>query len=146
VLAVLNVKRHAYTVSRGGQPGYPHDRLIFYAWTKPATMMCNQHSFSNAEIIAHAFKTLQRGPLVGTTTFGGVISTGAYNLMDGALVRTPGRGWYMLPGGVDMESHGAEPDVQVAERPADEVHGARPQLDAAIRVTLEQVERQAAQP
>jgi len=146
VLAVLSVQRHAYTVTRGGEPGYPHDRLIFYAWTKPATMMCNQHSFSNAEIISHAFKTLKRGPLVGMTTFGGVISTGAYHLMDGALARTPGRGWYILPDGVDMESHGAEPDVKIAETPADEVRGAQPQLDAAIRATLEQVERQAAQP
>ena len=37
-------KRHA--VGRGGKPGYPQDRLIFYAWTKPAVMMCNQCSFS----------------------------------------------------------------------------------------------------
>lgn len=139
VMAVLNVRRHAYTVQRGGEPGYPQDRLIFYAWTKPATMMCNQHSFSNAEIVSHAFKNLGRGPLVGVTTNGSVISTGAYRLIDGAMVRMPGRGWYVLPDGVDMELHGAEPDVKVPVTPADDVQGRRPQLDAAIQATLAQL-------
>ena len=146
ILAVLSVQRHAFTVARGGEPGYPQDRLIFYAWTKPATMMCNEHSFSNAEIVSHAFKTLKRGPLVGMTSHGGVISTGAYRLLDGAVVRMPGRGWYALPDGKDMENNGAEPDVRVAITPADEVHGRRPQLDAAIQATLEQIQQAGTQP
>jgi tricorn protease len=140
VMAVLTVQRHAYTIQRGATPGYPQDRLIFYAWTKPATMMCNHQSFSNAEIVSHAFKNLGRGPLVGTTTYGGVISTGGYTLVDGALVRMPGRGWYTLPDGVDMENHGAEPDVQVPIKPEDEIAGRHPQLDAAIKATLEQLD------
>jgi len=146
VMAVLNVQRHAYTVQRGGEPGYPQGRLIFYAWTKPTAMMCNQHSFSNAEIVSHAFKNLERGPLVGMTTHGGVISTGGYHLVDGALVRMPMRGWYTLPEGVDMELNGAEPDVKVLVRPADEVAGRHPQLDAAIDATLAEIEKAKAQP
>jgi tricorn protease len=141
VMAVLNVRRHAYTVPRGGVPGYPQDRLIFYSWVKPATMVCNQHSFSNAEIVSHAFKNLGRGPLVGMTTAGGVISTGAYRLIDGALVRMPFRGWYTLPDKLDMEGHGAEPDVKVPVTPEDEAAGRKPQLDAAIKATLEQIEQ-----
>lgn len=140
VMAVLSVRRHAYTVGRGGEPGYPQNRLVFYAWTKPATMMCNECSYSNAEIISHAFKNLGRGPLVGTTTFGAVISTGGYRLIDGTRVRMPFRGWYTLPDGVDMENHGAVPDVEVPLGPADEQQGLRPQLDAAIKATLEQIE------
>ncbi|MBN2445937.1 MAG: PD40 domain-containing protein, partial [Phycisphaerae bacterium] len=139
VMAVLSVKRHAYTIARGGAPGYPQGRLVFYAWTKPATMLCNQFSFSNAEIVAHAFKNLERGPLVGMTTYGGVISTGSYGLIDGSRIRMPGRGWYTLPDGVDMELHGAEPDVKVPETPEDEIAGRHPQLDAAIKATLEQL-------
>ena len=142
VMAVLNVRRHAYTVGRGGRPGYPQSRLVFYSWVKPATMMCNQFSYSNAEIVSHAFKNLHRGPLVGTTTFGAVISTGAYGLIDGGRIRQPFRGWYTLPGELDMELHGAEPDVKVDLTPADEESGAHPQLDAAIRATLEQCERE----
>lgn len=140
VMAVLSVRRHAYTVGRGGKPGYPQDRLIFYAWTKPAAMMCNQCSFSNAEIVSHAFKNLGRGPLVGTTTFGAVISTGVYHLIDGTDVRMPFRGWYTLPDEVDMENHGAVPDVQVPRGPDAEAHGLHPQLDAAIAAALAQLD------
>jgi Tol biopolymer transport system component/C-terminal processing protease CtpA/Prc len=139
VMAVLNVRRHAYTIGRGGQRGYPQGRLIFYAWDKPATMMCNQFSYSNAEIVSHAFKNLARGPLVGTPTFGAVISTGSYGLMDGARIRQPFRGWYTLPDGVDMELHGAMPTVPVDRTPADEQAGRFPQLDAAIKATLAQL-------
>lgn len=146
ILAVLNVQRHAFTVGRGGKPGYPQDRLIFYAWTKPATMMCNQCSYSNAEIISHAFKNLGRGPLVGVPTFGAVISTGSYSLVDGTTVRVPGRGWYTLPDGVDMENHPAVPDVIVPLTPADEEAGRKSQLDAAILATLERIAAENAQP
>lgn len=143
VLAVLNVRRHAYTQARGGPAGYPQDRLIFYSWTKPATMMCNQYSYSNAEIISHAFKNLKRGPLVGMQTFGAVISTGAFQLIDGTNIRMPFRGWYTIPGDKDMEDEGARPDLLILESPDDEHHGRRPQLDAAIRATLEQLEEAA---
>ncbi|MBK9120443.1 MAG: PD40 domain-containing protein [Phycisphaerales bacterium] len=139
VMQTLMVRRHAYTVPRGGVPGYPQDRLIFYAWTKPTTMMCNEESFSNAEIVSHAFKNLGRGPLVGNTTHGGVISTGSYRLIDNALVRMPRRGWFTLPDGVNMEDQGAVPDILKLVTPEDELRGRRPQLDAAVQATLEQI-------
>lgn len=138
VMNVLSVKRHAYTIARGGEPGYPQDRLIFYAWTRPTVMMCNQYSYSNAEIVSHAFKTLRRGPLVGTPTFGAVISTGAYSLIDGTTVRMPFRGWY-LPDGTDMEGHGAVPDVLVPQTPEDEEAGGFAQLEAAVQAALDEV-------
>ena len=145
VMAVLSVRRHAYTIPRGGERGYPQGRLIFYAWTKPATMMCNQYSYSNAEIISHAFKNLGRGPLVGRTTFGAVISTGSYGLIDGARIRMPFRGWYTLPAGKDMEDKGAVPDVELPVTPADEVNGRFPQLDAAIAATQAEIAKSTAQ-
>lgn len=143
VMAVLSVQRHATTVARGGKPGYPQDRLIFYSWTKAATMMCDQYSFSNAEIVSHAFKNLRRGPLVGVPTHGGVISTGSYGLVDGGAIRMPFRGWY-LPDGRDMELNGAVPDVIVPVTPDDEEQGRNPQIEAAVKATLEEIERRAA--
>lgn len=136
VLAVLSVKRHAWTMARNGEKGYPQDRLIFYSWTKPTTMMCNQYSYSNAEIISHAFKTLKRGPLVGMTTFGAVISTGSYSLIDGTTIRMPFRGWYLADTGADMELNGAVPDVLVVQSPDDEERGGFAQLEAAVKTTL----------
>ncbi len=142
VMAVLSVKRHAFTIGRGGERGYPQGRLIFYAWTKPATMMCNQYSYSNAEIVSHAFKNLGRGTLVGMPTFGAVISTGAYGLIDGSRIRMPFRGWYTLPHEVDMENNGAVPNVIVDRTPADEAADRYPQLDAAIEATRAKIRKQ----
>ena len=139
VLAALSTRPHAYTVPRGADPsvtdGYPEDRLFIQSCTLPVNMLCNEKSFSNAEIVSHAFKTLGRGTLVGQQTYGGVISTGSYRLVDGTSVRTPGRGWF-LPDGTDMENNGAIPDLRVVQTPEDEGRGHDAQLEAAVRDLL----------
>jgi tricorn protease len=98
-------------------------------------MLCNEKSFSNAEIISHAFKTLHRGTLVGMPTYGGVISTGSASLLDGTSVRMPTRGW-ALPDGTDMELHGAIPDIIVEQTPQDECANDDRQLRAAVENLL----------
>jgi len=137
LMAVLMVRRHAYTVPRddtSGVKAYPQSRLPLAAWTRPAAAICNEDSYSNAEIFSHAFKTLDRGPLVGQTTFGAVISTGAHPLPGGGYVRTPLRGWYVAPTGLNMENHGAVPDVIVAQPPAEDFN---PQTDTQLRTAVE---------
>jgi tricorn protease len=135
VLASLMAQPHAYTVPRGADPsytrGYPQDRLYIQRWTLPANMLCNEKSFSNAEIISHAFRNLKRGTLVGEQTYGGVISTGGATLVDGTTVRTPFRGWY-TPDGRDMENNGAMPDLRVPADPVDESRDLDAQLRAAV--------------
>ena len=94
LMAVLTVQRHAYTLPRDGDPSvksYPTaERLPVAAFTRPAAALCNEDSYSNAEIFSWAFQTLERGPLVGSPTFGAVISTGGMQLINGGLVRLPG--------------------------------------------------------
>lgn len=124
LLAVLMVQRHAFTVPRDDDSGvhaYPQSRLPLAAWTKPAATLCNEDSYSNAEIFSHAFKTLKRGPLVGNTTFGAVISTSGQDLPNGGFVRTPMRGWYVAGSGVNMENHGAVPDILVLQPPSEDI-------------------------
>jgi tricorn protease len=101
-------------------------------------MLCNEKSFSNAEIISHAFKTLKRGRLVGQVTYGGVISTGGWSLIDGTFVRLPFRGWYVLDG-TDMENHGAVPDEIVPQTPEAESRDEDQQLRAATEDLLERL-------
>ncbi len=135
LLASIDVREHAYVVPRGGDRSrtrsYPQDRLFIQRYTMPMAMLCNEKSFSNAEIVSHAFKTLGRGPLVGQQTAGGVISTGSASLVDGTTVRMPFRGWY-LAGGVDMEENGAMPDFVVPQTPEAESAGADLQLEKAV--------------
>ncbi|MGH7227066.1 MAG: S41 family peptidase, partial [Gemmataceae bacterium] len=59
LLTALTQPVHAITLPRGGQAGYPHDRKIYATWSKPIVVVCNQNSFSNAEIFSHAIKTLK---------------------------------------------------------------------------------------
>ena len=145
LLASLTAPNHAYTVPRGAdgntvpRDSYPRDRRLIYGYSRPINVLMNQHSFSNAEIFSHSIKTVGRGKLVGTATFGGVISTGSASLIDGSRVRMPFRGWY-LPDGTDMESHGAQPDVDVPALPADEVLGRDAQLEAAVTDLLGRVD------
>lgn len=135
LLASIMNQPHARTVPRGmtaHEPfAYPQDRLFIPRYVHRINMLCNERSFSNAEIIAHAFRTLKRGTLVGQQTFGGVISTGSAALLDGTSIRTPFRGWY-LPDGRDMENNGAMPDLLVPSTPEDEAAEFDRQLRAAV--------------
>ena len=142
ILASIMTREHAYTVPVGADPGktghYPQDRLDAPRYTLPVNMLANEKSYSNAEILAHAFSTLERGTLVGRQTYGGVISTGRHTLIDGATVRRPFRGWF-LPDGSDMEHNGAMPDLEVEQTPDDEVAGRDRQLKAAVKDMLERI-------
>ncbi|MBM4111699.1 MAG: PDZ domain-containing protein [Phycisphaerae bacterium] len=135
LMASLATPTHAYTIPRGGDgkvtTGYPQDRLFIQRCILPTNMLCNEKSFSNAEITAHAFKAIKRGTLVGQQTYGGVISTGAISLLDGTTCRMPFRGWYLLDG-TDMENNGAMPDLIVPQLPQDEAAGIDAQVDAAV--------------
>ncbi|MEO0480732.1 MAG: S41 family peptidase [Planctomycetota bacterium] len=142
VLTVLTQPKHAITVPRNGPIGYPQDRKVYASWTRPIVLMCNEMSFSNAEILSHAVKTLNRGPVVGMRTAGGVISTGGQGLLDGSFVRMPFRGWYVSADGRDMELNGCLPNHALWNDPV----SGDAQLEKAVEVLAEQVSAAPADP
>ncbi len=151
LMTVLNVRQHAYTIPRGAaadldkenqqfRANYPFgERLPLSAWVKPAIALCNANSYSNAEIFSHAFKTLNRGKLVGMPTFGAVISTGGQRLIDGSLVRLPFRAWYVLATGKSMENIPAVPDIILDNRPDSKAKGVDEQLKKAVDTLLGEI-------
>jgi tricorn protease len=148
LLTSLTQPTHAITVPRGGGPGYPQDRRVYATWNKPIVVLCNQFSFSNAEIFSHAIKTLKRGQVVGVPTAGGVISTGAAPIMDIGMLRLPTRGWFLIGDGQDMELNGAVPHHIVWPQPGEMPQGRDVQLARAVEVLLADVNewRQRPQP
>lgn len=148
LMAVLTVRQHAYTVPRGATTDlknnaksfseyYPYsERLPLSSWVKPSVAMCNESSYSNAEIFSHAYKNLGIGTLVGKPTFGAVISTGGTGLLDGSLVRMPFRGWYVKATDENMENGPAVPDVIVDNAPGEKAQDKDTQLKAAVEVLL----------
>ncbi len=146
LLTILTQPVHALTIPRGGGVGYPHDRKIYATWNKPIVVLCNQNSFSNAEIFSHAIKTLGRGQVVGVQTAGGVISTGGTTIMDVGFLRKPFRGWYLINDGQDMELNGAMPHHVVWPHPADLPKGKDDQLAKAIEILKADVKKWKANP
>ncbi|MDX1640534.1 MAG: S41 family peptidase, partial [Balneolaceae bacterium] len=151
LMAVLNVRQHAYTIPRGASENlnenkrkfreyYPFsERLPLSVWTKPSIALANESSYSNAEIFSHAYKNLDIGSLVGVETFGAVISTGGARLIDGSLIRLPFRGWYVKETDENMDFGGAVPDYEVHNAP-DYRTGEDTQLKKAVEVLLEQID------
>ncbi|HMP17235.1 MAG TPA: S41 family peptidase, partial [Gemmatales bacterium] len=146
-LTALTQPVHALTVPRGGTTaGYPIDRKVYASWNKPIVVMCNQNSFSNAEIFSHAVKTLKRGQIVGVTTAGGGISTGGTSIMDIGFLRLPFRGWYLIQDGQDMELNGCVPDHLLWPNPGELPRGVDIQLMKAVEVLSKDVEAWKTQP
>lgn len=132
LLHVFTQPSHAFTIPRDGPNGYPIDRLITTRWSKPFVVLCDQDTFSNGEIFCHAVKQLRIAPLIGTPTAGGVISAVKTRIPDGGELQVPFRGWYQTESGVNMDEHGAQPDIRVDLTPADQDAGRDPQLEKAL--------------
>lgn len=144
LMAVLNYKQHAYTIPRGASENLERDklkfreyyptgeRLVYSAWMKPSIALCNEGSYSNAEIFSHAYKTLGIGKLVGVPTNGSVISTGGKGLMDGSFVRLPFRGWYTKATDKNQELGAVVPDIIVYNSPDWIAKRTDDQLKAAV--------------
>ena len=152
LMTVLNYKQHAYTIPRGAAKDLKKDhvkfreyyplgeRLPYSAWTKKSVALCNENSYSNAEIFSHAYKTLGIGTLVGQPTFGAVISTGGVGLMDGSYVRLPSRAWYVSKTNENMEWGPAVPNVIVENAPDGKAKGTDKQLKTAVEILLKQID------
>lgn len=141
LLTALCQPVHAITKPRSGGAGYPQDRMVYAIWRKPIIVLCNQNSFSNAEIFTHAIKTLGRGQVVGVETAGCVISTGSAFVGGMGRVRMPFRGWYLVGDGRDMELNGAMPHHTVWPKPGEMPSGTDAQLLKAIEVLMGDVEK-----
>lgn len=151
LMAVLTVNQHAYTVPRGAAQNlekehrnfkefYPFsERLPLASWTKPSIALCNQNSYSNAEIFSHAYKANKIGSLVGIPTFGAVISTSGKGLIDGSYVRIPFRGWYVKESGMNMELGPAVPDFIVENHPDEKSKNTDSQLEKAVNQLLKEI-------
>ena len=152
LMTVLNYKQHAYTIPRGASNNLEKDklkfrdyyptgeRLVFAAWTKPSIALCNEGSYSNAEIFSHAYKTLGIGKLVGVPTNGSVISTGGKGLIDGSFVRLPFRGWFVKATDKNEELGAAVPDIIVKNSPDWIARGVDEQLKAACDELLKEID------
>jgi tricorn protease len=132
VLNYLAGHEHALFKQRNGGEGLVV-REFDRKWTKPLVVLINERTYSDAEILPNALRSLNLAKLVGQPTGGQVIFTYRVRLIDGSILNLPRTGVYTTRG-VNMERQAVQPDVMVEAAPERSAQGADPQLARAVEV------------
>ena len=108
----------------------------------PKCMLINGLAGSGGDAFPWYFRQSKLGKLIGTRTWGGLIGISGYPpLVDGATTTAPMFAFYKKDGTWGVEGHGVDPDIEVLDDPALMVNGGDPQLDAAIKLMLDEIKR-----
>jgi tricorn protease len=109
----------------------------------PKVMLINEFSASDGDIVGYRFRMAKLGPLVGKRTWGGVVGIrGSWPLLDGGFLNIPEFSRFDLEGKEwAIEGKGVEPDIYVDNDPAKEYAGIDEQLDKAIEVIKDQMQK-----
>ncbi len=108
----------------------------------PKVMIINEYAGSGGDMMPWLFREAGIGPLVGTRTWGGLVGmAGAAPLMDGGFTGAPQSGFWNPNGTWDVENHGVDPDFEVGMDPAAVRAGRDPQLEKAVEVALDLLEK-----
>ncbi|RMH17639.1 MAG: peptidase S41 [Acidobacteria bacterium] len=106
----------------------------------PKVMLIDETAGSGGDLLPWMFRKLGLGPLIGKTTWGGLVGIlGFPVLMDGGRVTAPNLAIWTEDGWV-VENAGVPPDIEVEQWPEEVVAGRDPQLEKAIEVVLEMLE------
>ncbi|MEC7598584.1 MAG: S41 family peptidase, partial [Planctomycetota bacterium] len=145
LIDILERKPYEYWNSRLG--GRARGRRPRQAIAGPKVMLINWRSASDSEVTPQAFRDLKLGRIVGNPTYGAVIATGSYSLMEGARIRTPGSLVVTYDPkqefnyGINLENFGVAPDVWVENTPEDEIKGFDRELKAAVNEALKMLKK-----
>ncbi len=108
----------------------------------PKAMIINQYAGSGGDALPWYFRHANLGPLVGKRTWGGLVGIYDYpRLLDGGMVTAPRVAFYTPKGEWDVENHGVAPDIEVELTPKAWREGHDPQLERAVQVVLDQLNR-----
>ena len=109
----------------------------------PKVMLINEMSGSGGDMLPYMFRAKKIGPLVGKTTWGGLVGIwDVPGLMDGGNITAPRGGFYNLEGEWDVENKGVAPDIEVEMEPKLVGKGKDPQLEKAVQTALELLKTQ----
>jgi tricorn protease len=127
-----------YWSSRDGEDYSTPATAIF----GPKVMLVNEYAGSGGDLLPWLFRRAKLGPLVGKRTWGGLVGIGGYpRLMDGGTVTAPHFGFWSPDGKWDVENHGTAPDIEVELDPKAWREGRDTQLEKAIAVALDELQK-----
>lgn len=109
-------------------------------WNKPSIMLQCEANYSNAHGTPWVYKHKGLGKLVGMPVPGTMTSVNWENLQDPSLIfGIPVIGYRTAEGGY-LENDQLEPDIKVANDPAEVVKGRDQQLETAVKELLRQID------
>jgi tricorn protease len=107
----------------------------------PKAMLTNGYAGSGGDAFPYYFRQFELGPLIGETTWGGLVGLeGSHDLLTGGGVTAPSFAFVNRDGEWDVERTGVAPDLPLLNLPDDENAGRDPQLDAAIDAVMTALE------
>jgi tricorn protease len=107
----------------------------------PKVMVMNERAGSGGDLLPYLFRFKGVGPLVGTTTWGGLVGTwDTPPLIDGGGFVAPRGGFFDVDGEWAVEATGVAPDIEVRNDPAPVIAGGDPQLERAVEEALRLLE------
>ncbi len=111
----------------------------------PKVMIVNELAGSGGDAFPWFFQQEKIGPVVGTRTWGGLVGISRnIPLMDGGSVTAPEVAFWAPDKGGHwiVENHGVDPDYVVEQRPDLEVSGHDPQLEKAIELAKQALDKE----
>ncbi len=107
----------------------------------PMAMIANGYAGSGGDAFPYYFKQFELGPVVGETTWGGLVGIdNSLQLLIGGGITAPSFGFVNREGEWDVEREGVEPTVPLVEPPEAPRKGEDPQLDKAVELVIEALE------
>jgi carboxyl-terminal processing protease len=121
----LRMTRRGEAEAAPVEPRWAPDR----AWERPVVLLVDGTTRSGKEVVAFAFRSQGRGPVVGERTAGAVLGGQPFVLQDGSLLMLAVAD--VTVDGERLEGVGVEPDLEVPRDLRADV-GRDPQLEAAL--------------
>lgn len=107
----------------------------------PKVMLIDETAGSGGDMLPYMFRKFNVGTMVGKRTWGGLVGIlGFPTLMDGGFVTAPNVAIWTEDGFI-VENVGVAPDVEVEQTPAEVIAGKDPQLEKAIEIIMDELEK-----
>lgn len=128
------------TMHTGQQEGDPNPVGMHVG---PKVTLLDKYSASDGDLFPYRFQVNELGPTIGTRSWGGVVGySGAIPLIDGGSIITPSYAPFDKDGkGFVIEGEGVVPDIIIENDPAELYKGKDAQLNKAVEVILEELEK-----
>ncbi len=103
----------------------------------PKVMIIDETAGSGGDYLPWMFKKFEVGPVIGKTTWGGLVGVlGFPEFIDGGSVTAPNVAFWNEDG-FRIENEGVAPDIEVEQWPKAVIAGRDPQLEQAIETVME---------